>query len=428
MNKNVSLKIFQFIIIIAISALIGYYFGVNKVRTQWKDFKPIISIKSKEPPSGSSLDMKLFYEVLNRVSTEYYDQSKIDAQKVLYGAISGMLSSLDDPYTSFFPPKQNSAFKEALAGEFQGIGAELGLNSENIIMVVAPLDSSPALKAGIKAADLILKVNDEDTRGWTIQEAVEKIRGPKGTEVSLVILHEGENKTKDIKIVRDVIQIDSVRSWVKRIECKNNICSENSTCLTCNTIAYIRLSQFGDRTNAEWVSGVNDISSKTQSDKNFKGIILDVRNNPGGYLNDAVFIASEFLDSGVVVQQEDKVGQRSVMKVNRKGLFTKTPIIILINKGSASASEIVAGALRDHKRAKLIGEKSFGKGTIQEAIEMGEGASIHVSVAKWLTPDGTWVQKEGLAPDMEVKFDEKTATDPAAFDNQLQAAITKLTK
>ncbi len=370
--------------------------------------------------------MRLFYEVFDRVNQDYYDKTKIDSTKLLYGAINGLLSSLQDPYTSFFPPKENSEFKTQLAGEFTGIGAELSLSPENRIMVVAPLDDSPAQKAGIRSSDLVLKVNDEDTAGWTVPQAVEKIRGPKGTTVELTVLHEKEKTPTVIKIVRNTIVIKSVTGWIKNITCKTDECLEDKSG---KSIAYIRLSQFGDKTNDEWVSTVNSINTGI-TNNNFRGIVLDVRNNPGGYLNDAVFIASEFLRSGVVVIQEDDTKNQEMLAVSRRGVLLEQPLIVLINKGSASASEIVAGALRDHKRAKLLGDKSFGKGTIQQAVDVDNGASLHISVAKWLTPNGTWINKVGLEPDIKVEFDatKSAKLKDDEFDNQLEAAIRELLK
>ncbi|OGH16996.1 MAG: hypothetical protein A3C30_01960 [Candidatus Levybacteria bacterium RIFCSPHIGHO2_02_FULL_40_18] len=426
MQKIISLRIFQLIIVVLISLAIGYVLGINRVALSWKDYKPIVSILSRNPPPSQTLDMRLFYEILDRVNQDYYDKTKIDATKLLYGAINGLLSSLEDPYTSFFPPKENTEFKTQLAGEFTGIGAELSLSPDNRIMVVAPLDESPAQKAGIRSQDIILKVDSEETLGWTVAKAVEKIRGPKGTTVELTVLHDKEKSPTPVKMVRSIIVIKSVTGWVKNISCAKDSCSENNSG---SPIAYIRLSQFGDKTNDEWISVVNSINTKV-SEKDFRGIILDVRNNPGGYLNDAVFIASEFLRSGVVVIQEDDSKNQDALRVSRRGTLLDESLIVLINKGSASASEIVAGALRDQKRAKLLGEKTFGKGTIQQAVDVDNGASLHISVAKWLTPNGTWVNKVGIEPDINIELDATKSANlkEGEFDYQLETAIRQLLK
>ncbi|OGH12367.1 MAG: hypothetical protein A2857_01375 [Candidatus Levybacteria bacterium RIFCSPHIGHO2_01_FULL_36_15] len=425
MNKKFSIKVFQLVSVVIASVLLGFYFGTNKIQYEWKNFIPIVRIESKNPPPNQSLDMALFFRILDKLNTDYYDKTKIDSQKVLHGAISGMLQSLGDPYTSFFPPKENTSFKSQLSGEFHGIGAELGMSPDNKIMVISPLDDSPAQKAGIKSGDIILKVDEKDTNGWTLSQAVDKIRGPKGTDVALSILHQNSKNPVNLKITRDVIVVKSVAGWVKNVSCSGSLCKTVDN-VSSPSVAYIRLSQFGDKTNDEWIALVNQLYGKINNSSNFKGIILDLRNNPGGYLNDAVFIASEFLKDGAVVLQQDNTSQIKSMEVSRKGLLTDYPLIVLVNKGSASASEIVAGALHDHKRGRLVGEKTFGKGTVQEAVELGNGASVHVSVAKWLTPNGTWVNQEGLDPDISVTLDTSDEAKKNELDNQLQRAIQEL--
>ncbi len=427
MKKKFSVSVFHILLVVLLAGGLGYVIGITKINTSWKGFMPIATIEQKDPPASQNLNMNLFYEVLDKVNRDYYDKSKINSEKVLQGAISGMLQSLEDPYTSFFPPKQNEDFKTQLAGEFSGIGAELGLSPENQVMVISPLDDSPAQKAGIKAGDLVLSVDGNDTYGWTLAKAVENIRGPRGTDVKLSILQDKAKTPKAFTIKRDTIVIESVKGWVKSFSCKGDVCKEEKDCTTCSKIAYIRLSQFGDKTNDEWVKVVNELYPQMKGN-NFKGIVLDVRNNPGGYLQDAVFIGSEFVKSGVIVSQVDGAQEKQDMPVSRTGLLLEQPVIVLINKGSASASEIVSGALRDHKRAKLLGETSFGKGTIQQAVDVDGGASVHISVGKWITPNGTWVHKTGLKPDIEVKFDEKKSAATPGIDNQLQAAIKELTK
>lgn len=416
----------RFLILFFFVFYLGYFFGVKQVKIAWKNFKPVVSIVSKKPPTSNSLDMNLFYQVLEKVGADYYDKSKIDTKKILYGAISGMLESLGDPYTSFFPPKETSSFKTSLSGEFSGIGAELGMTDDNKITVISPLDNSPAQKAGVRSGDMILKVDGKDTSGWTLSQAVEKIRGPKGTEVVLTIERPPADR-QDVIIKRDTIVIKSVTADIKSVNCLDGLCKEDNNCSSCQQIAYIRLSQFGDKTNSEWTNAVSDVLTKTGDKNNFEGVVLDLRNNPGGYLQDAVFIASEFLDNGVVVVQEDSTGEKKQMEVSRRGTLLDVPLVVLINKGSASASEIVAAALKDNKRAKLVGENTFGKGTIQEAVDVDSGASVHISVAKWLTPSGEWVDKVGIKPDIAV---ETQATRGAKIeeDKQLEKAILELFK
>lgn len=425
MNK---IKVLQILLGLFIAFIFGYYFGVNKVTVDWKAYKPNINVISKEPPSGiSNVNFTPFWTVWEKLLSGYFDKSKLDQQKMLNGAISGMVSSLGDPFTIYLPPVQNNDFKEGLAGQFSGIGAELGTKDKSII-VISPLDGSPAEKAGIKAGDNIISVDGQSTLGWNISQAVEKIRGPRGTQVALGIIRKEERKI-DIKITRDVINVKSVAMEVRSANCANNSCkiiSKADTCKgNCTGFVYIRLSQFGDNTNQEWLNLVGKIADKIKSDKNIKGIVFDLRNNPGGYLTDATFIASEFLEKGrAVVSQDNGVTERSTMYATRDGLFTKEKVVVLINKGSASAAEIVSGALRDNNRAKLVGETSFGKGTIQTAEDLGDGAGLHVTIAKWLTPNGTWVNEKGLTPDVAVNLD---ANDPSK-DTQLEKGVSELLK
>jgi carboxyl-terminal processing protease len=373
-------------------------------------------------------DFSQFWQVLDKIEASYYDKKAIDPQKIINGAISGMVESLDDPYTVYLPPTQNDEFKSGLAGKFEGIGAELGLKNKQII-IVAPLDGSPAKKSGIKPGDAIVKVDDQVTFGWSLAQAVDKIRGPKGTTVKLSIGRGEGEELKDIDIVRDTITVKSLTTYTKQVKDIESVGKEvKSTKIADDKIIYIRLSQFGDSTNSEWLKLANDASVRLKTEKDIKGIVFDLRNNPGGYLNDAVYIISEFVKSGNAVLQEDKNGDRASFPVSGKGLLYDVPLVVLINKGSASASEIVAGALRDHDRATLVGESSFGKGTIQQAEDFGGGAGLHVTIAKWLTPDGTWVGNgkngAGLKPDVEVKVDEKNPE----HDAQLEKAIEELVK
>ena len=419
----------RFIILILIAGFIGYYLGVTKVSLAWNNYKPQISVSGKEPPANAqNIDMTMYWKVLDKLEENYYDKTVFDSQKILNGAITGMVESIGDPYTVYLPPQQNTNFKQGMAGQFEGIGAELGMKDKQII-VVSPLDGSPAQKAGVRTGDIIYKVEGNQTSGWTLAQAVEKIRGPKGTKVALTLVRIAEGKEAaekpiEVSIIRDTITVKSVTTWTKPIGEIDGISKTGKLKSSKNKrVAYIRLSQFGDNTNNEWLAITNKIALEKES---LAGVVLDLRNNPGGYLTDAVFIASEFITKGTVVIQDN--GKDTPIKMDvedsRKGLLTSVPIVVLINKGSASASEIVSGALRDHKRAKLVGETSFGKGTIQEADDMGQGAGLHVTIAKWLTPNGTWIHMKGLQPDVVVTLDEK---DPS-HDTQLEKGIETLLK
>ncbi|MBI4999625.1 S41 family peptidase [Candidatus Gottesmanbacteria bacterium] len=402
----------NFILILALTLLvggIGYNLGKREVAVSWKNFTPQVSVTNLTPPVTSSIDFSLFWDVWDRLAKNYIDKKALDPQKMVWGAISGMVQSLGDPYTVFLTPTQQKETKEELGGQFEGIGAQLGIKDKKIV-VVAPLKGTPAEKAGVKAGDWIVKVDGKDIANWTLPEAVSKIRGQRGTKVVLTIIHEGEEKPVEIGIVRDTILVKSVE-WSR--EARSGFVGE---------VAYLKLSRFGDQTSSEWEKAVGEIVLAYQKGE-VKGLVLDLRNNPGGYLSGAVYIVAEFLPVGTLaVQQEQASGVRQTYSVDRQGKLLDIPMTILINKGSASASEIVAGALRDYGRAKLVGETSFGKGSIQEAQELSGGAGLHITTAKWLLPKGEWINGAGIKPDFEVKMDEKDATK----DTQLEKALDLL--
>ncbi len=381
-------------------------------------------IVNQEPPVGFGIDFSLFWDVWQRLFRSYIDRESMDAQKMVWGAISGMVSSLGDPYTVFLPPKENKDFKEDLGGAFEGIGAQLGLE-EGRIVVIAPLKGTPAEQAGIKTGDVILKVDNEDTAGWTVAEAVTKIRGPKGTSVTLNVLHPKATKPVDISIVRNTITVPSVELWIKKAGEITEISGlPQATAIRTKpgSVAYIALTRFGDRTSDEWNKAVSDMAAAKARNGSIKGLILDLRNNPGGYLDGSVFIASEFLRSGIVVTQVNSDGTRDDFRVSRRGKLLDIPLVVLINKGSASASEIVAGALRDYRRATIVGETSYGKGTVQTPEELPGGSSVHITTGRWLLPKGDSISKVGITPDVLVEMEDATAST----DAQLAKAVELL--
>lgn len=384
----------KFLLLLFIAFLLGWQLGHKDVQIK----------VNGDIPQNIRVDFKLFWDTWDLLSRLYIDKKALDSQKMFYGAISGMVASLGDPYTVFLPPEAQKSTKEDLGGSFEGVGIELGFSKDKRLSVIAPLSGTPADKAGIKPGDLIIKINDQDTIGMSLPDAVKLIRGKKGTQVGLSILHENDGiEPKDYTLTRETIVVKSVE-----------VVYQNTT--SGKKIAVIKLSRFGERTNDEWNQVVLDLLSK-----NAKGVILDMRNNPGGFLESAVFIASEFLDGGNVVLQENNEGTRTSFEVNRKGKLLTIQMKVLINKGSASASEIVAGALQDRKRAILIGEKSFGKGTIQETQDLTGGTGIHITVAKWLTPNGRWVNDiQGLDPDVKIEVDKEDATRDLQLDKALE--------
>ena len=395
------------ILVIGLSFSGGYFLGRRGFVASVVRF-PTVTI-SREVPPERDLDFSLFWRTWDTLEANYFDRSKLISSEMVYGAIKGMVNAIDDPYTVFLPPKENRVVQEDLKGSFEGVGIQIGFRG-NQLAVVSPLPDSPAEKAGVLAGDYIIGIKDElkeidrGTVGITLPEAVQAIRGPAGSVVTLTLLRNGSEEPITVDIVRASIDIPSlILDFVGPNE----------------NIAHIRLLKFGGETKAEWERAVRNILKR----RNLTGIILDVRNNPGGYLQGSVDVASEFLRNGsVVVIEEKSNGERDEFKVERIGRFPDTPIVVLVNKGSASASEILAGALRDIRGVQLVGEQSFGKGTIQEPQQIENGAGLHITVARWLTPSGFWVNEGGLEPDVELEDNSETIED-----EQLQEAIRLLT-
>ena len=345
-------------------------------------------------------DFSLFWQAWKVLGEKFVDPQKLDVQKMIYGAISGMVKSLGDPYTIFLNPEEAQKFIDDVKGSFEGVGMEIGIKKEQL-QVIAPLEGTPAQKAGLRSGDKILKINDTSTTDLTVDEAVNLIRGPKGTEVTLTIFRDGWEKTKEIKIVRDIILVPSLKWELK---------DEN--------IAYLQIYQFSEKASFDFRLAAIEILNSPA-----KKIIIDLRDNPGGYLEVAQDIAGWFLDRGKVVVIEDFGEGREKQKYKSQGpsRFLDYPVVILINQGSASGSEILAGALRDNRGIKLIGEKSFGKGSVQDLTDLSDGSNLKITIAKWLTPKGETISDKGLEPDIKVEMTEKDYE--AEKDPQLDKAI-----
>lgn len=389
-------KLVVILSIILASFFGGWYFGKRGFIFELRRNPPKIEVINRYP-ENQTIDFGLFWEVWDKVSADYLERP-VDGQEMLYGAIQGMVNSLGDPYTSFLPPEVNEAVSNALNGTYEGIGAELGME-DGQLMIVAPLDGSPAKAAGVKAKDKIVKIEGESTAGITITEAVSKIRGEAGTFSTLTLRRNGEEPFV-VRIKRGEIVIASV-NW----EDKGN------------GIAYIRVGRFGGDTNKEWDRVVKEVAVGMGT---LDAVIVDVRGNPGGYLQSAIYLSGEFFRNEVVLYQESATGTISPSETTRFGSFESVPVYVLIDGGSASASEILAAALRDHSGAILLGEKSFGKGTIQTANDFDDGSGIHITIAKWLTPGKEWVHKVGLEPHVLVVPNDDTESGE---DSQLDRAI-----
>lgn len=347
----------------------------------------------------ASIDFSLFWKVWNLLKEKYVERETLDAKKLFYGAIDGMLAATGDPYTTFFDPEENKEFKEDLGQKFDGIGAEMQMK-DGILTVVAPLEDSPAQKAGILAGDKVLKINDESTENLTLSEAVDKIRGPRGTEVKLSVYHPDDEELREVSVRRDVIVVKSVILEMQ------------------DGVAILKITRFGDDTADEFKNIAADIKRQGA-----RGIILDVRNNPGGYLDAAVELGGYFLPSGsTLVMEEDAAKKRKELKTRGNNVFGGIPVVVIMNQGSASASEILAAGLRENRDdVSLVGEKSYGKGSVQELVPTSSTTSVKITIARWLTPDGHQINNVGIEPDEAVKL---TRDDfEAHHDPQLDRAI-----
>lgn len=344
-------------------------------------------------------NLSLFWDVLKIIKAKHIDASKVSNQDFLYGAIKGAVGALNDPYSVFFKPADAKKFEEDLSGSFGGIGAEIGVQ-KNQLVVIAPLKGNPAEAVGLKAGDKILKIDETVTFDLSVDEAVKIIRGEPGTEVKLLIFRDGWKEAKEYPIKRKIIVVPTL-DWEMKP----------------GKIAYIALHNFNANAPSTFYQAA--LSASLQGTK---GVILDLRDNPGGFLDAAVNLGGWFFDRGdVVVLEKFGSGESQKLLANGSGALKKLPVVVLINGGSASASEILAGALRDNRGAKLVGEKSFGKGTVQEIENLSDGSTLKVSIAEWLTPKGSQINKKGLLPDFEVKITDEDAKNKK--DPQLEKAI-----
>jgi len=384
MKKNLT---FVLILIATLASFgLGTFFGMSRVDC------PVC------PPEH--VDFSLFWETWKTLEEKYVNSEDLDTQEMIYGAISGMIDSIDDPYTLFLDPDDSEIFSEDITGEFGGVGMEVGAR-EGQLKVIAPLEGTPAKEAGLRAGDIIMKVDGELTADMTLDEAVKRIRGEEGTEVVLTIFRESWSESRDIRVVRDIIEVPSLE-W----ELKDD------------NVAYVQIYHFTQKASDDFSKAGREIMNSS-ADK----IVLDLRNNPGGYLGVAQNIGGWLLERGTVVAIEDfgDSREREEYKASGPSTLADYPIVCLINKGSASGSEILAGALRDNRGILLIGETSFGKGSVQQLVPLSNGSSLKVTVAKWLTPKGESISGSGLEPDIKVEMNEEDYEQN--IDKQLEMAI-----
>jgi carboxyl-terminal processing protease len=383
----------------------GFFFGTRYTSEQAK----VSTVINKDAVASTTADFAPFWKAWNILGEKFvqtHNKATTTDQQKVWGAIQGLAASFGDPYTVFFPPAESKSFSEQISGNFDGVGMEVGMQ-DDVLTVIAPLKGNPAERAGVKAGDKIIEIDGKTTQGLNVDEAVKNLRGVKGSTVTITVIRKDATEPLTFKLVRDTIVIPDI-----------------DTEKLANGIFLIRLYSFDANAASEFRQALREFVSTGD-----KKLILDLRNNPGGYLEAAVDMASWFLPTGDVVVSED-YGNGQANNVYRSvgyNIFNNNlKFLILINGGSASASEILSGALQEHGVAKLIGEKSFGKGSVQELVPITSDTTLKVTIARWLTPNGRSISDGGLTPDISVPFvpDPKDVTK----DNQLEAAIKELSK
>jgi carboxyl-terminal processing protease len=325
-------------------------------------------------------ELSTFSEILHMVQTNYVEE--VEVKDLVQGAIRGMLRTLD-PHSSFMTPEMFKEMQIETSGSFGGLGIEIGIR-DGALTVISPIEDTPAFRVGLKAGDKIIKINDESTKNMTLTDAVKLMRGKKGTSITITIVREGLTTPKDFTIIRDIIKIKSIKSSA-----------------LAEGIGYVKISSFQEKTEVELKGALEKLIKEGSIEK---GLVLDLRNNPGGLLNQAVAVSDVFVSSGLVVYTDGRLkSQRTQFSAHEKGTYKDFPIVILVNSGSASASEIVAGALQDHKRALVLGENTFGKGSVQTIMTLDDGSALRLTTAKYYTPNGRSIQAKGIEPDIFVK-------------------------
>ena len=399
-------SVLGFIILLWLSFGAGIYLSgknemVKKLAEKENVFLGNVFGKYTEVKEGmfiKDVEFDLFWEVWDTLTEQYVDKDKISEKKLFYGALKGMVAAVGDPYTVFMDPKISKDFSDDLKGTFEGIGAEIGIKND-ILTIVAPLPEMPAEIAGLRSGDKVLAIDGESTMGIMIDEAVNKIRGPKNTDVTLSIVREGVDELLDIVITRGKIIVKSVRTEIKE-----------------NDVFVVKITNFNEDTEALFNKAVREIV-----EKNPKGIILDLRSNPGGFLDTAIEVSSEWVENNIVVSEKHGSDFLNEHLSRGRARLKDFQTVVLVNEGSASASEIVSGALQDYGLATIIGRKTFGKGSVQTLNKFDDGSSVKITIAKWLTPNGRSINDDGILPDYDVKLSSDDYN--ANKDPQMEAAI-----
>ncbi len=389
------------VVLICAGAYLGYSYGSATPKNI------VIKGVSNLESSGevkTDVDFSVFWQAWDLLKRNHIEGANLKDKDLMYGAISGMIDAAKDPHTVFLSPDDSKKFEQDIQGEFGGIGAELGVKDDYIV-VIAPLEDTPAMRAGLKAGDKILEINGKTILKANVNDVVKQIRGEVGTQVTLGILSDGNTKIHDVTLTRATISVPTLK-WK----------------MEDNGIAYVQLFSFNEQAPYLFYKAATGMMLG-----NVKGIVFDLRNNPGGYLEVAVNLAGWFFDKNtLVVSEEPRNGSEIKFTANGNGVFKDVPIVVLVNKGSASASEILAGALRDNRKVKLIGEQTFGKGTVQDLENLKDGSQIKMTIARWVMPSGNIIMDSGLKPDIEVKITDKDIE--AGKDPQLDRALLEVQK
>lgn len=388
------LVVFVIAVTLGTTFLLGYASGLRGVNLGAT--LPIERIVNKNTGKPADVDFSTFWEAWNKLNENYV--GKVDPTALIQGAISGMLAATKDPYTVYLKPEDNQRFMSDISGQFDGIGVEI-TQVDSMPTVVAPLPDSPAEKAGLKAKDVISEVDGTKTADMAFDDVINKIRGQAGSQVTLTVVRSGSDQPLKIVVTREKITVASVTTEVKNYQGKQYY--------------YIKVRQFGDDTSTLFAKAAGEVQKN-----NYAGIILDLRNDPGGYLETAVDLGSYFVDGGIVVSEVDRNGNKQESKTTHSATLKNYKLAVLINDGSASASEILAGAIKDRKQGTIIGQKSFGKGSVQILEELSDKSAVKITVAKWLTPNGGTIDGVGIEPD--VKIDNKDAIDTEYINKALE--------
>ncbi len=402
------------LVLLVASFFSGVYFGfANR-----PEVDRVTTLFNKADAQPAEVDFEPFWRVWNLIDERYVAPDGSDTEERVWGAIAGLAASLGDPYTVFFPPEDLKIFEESISGNFQGVGMEVGMRDQ-MLTVIAPLKGTPAERAGVRSGDRILMISGTSTANMSLESAVRLIRGEKGTNVTLTIAREGQEKPLEINVIRDIIEVPTLATEVKN----GGTSTGDGTGLLKNGIFVIRLFNFTAHAPEQFEDALREFE-RSGSDK----LVIDVRGNPGGFLQGAVDIASWFLPAGKVIVRED-LGPGEEERVHRSRGYDRfinrdISVVVLIDGGSASASEILAGALREHGVAQLVGEKTFGKGSVQELIPVTSDTSLKLTIARWLTPEGHSLSDGGLEPDIPVALTEEDLD--AERDPQLDKAIEYL--